>query len=282
MSPAGGPSPLVAPRRRWVGVPPFAVVAALFFGVLILGIAIGQTDKLARPHKLALAGFLSAALGALSGASEILGRYRDEPLLAVCTKPGAAYCCLNAFVSLLAFMVVVRYPDVFKGVSDDLFMTLVLAGFGGMAVMRSKLFTVRSETGQEYSFGPAIVLETILRTVDRNIDRRRAADRLQRIYEKMTREVDLTPEDFGRAVQFFEFSLLSFQNLSQPEKAEIKATFDEYKNNAEWPPNLKLAALGLAFLNVAGEDNFDQLIAEFKRYLQDLKRMQAGAPGGPS
>ncbi len=50
-----------------------------------------------------------------------------------------------------------------------------------MTVFRSKLFTFRSPDGKEYAIGPAIVLETILKTIDQKIDRRRATERLDNI-----------------------------------------------------------------------------------------------------
>ena len=59
------------------------------------------------------------------------------------------------------------------------------AGFGAMAVFRSKLFIFRTEDGKEYPIGPSIVMETFLGLLDRKIDRLRAAKRQRRVFDTL-------------------------------------------------------------------------------------------------
>ena len=140
--------------------------------------------------------------GALVGLSEILSRYRDEPMLAATTPSGLSYVALNGLVSVAAFAVLRVYADrVFPAVKDDLFLTSVAAGFGAMVVFRSKLFTFRSPDGKEYAIGPAIVLETVLKTVDHKIDRQRATERQARVFREMW-----NMDDFESAARYIEAS----------------------------------------------------------------------------
>ena len=55
------------------------------------------------------------------------------------------------------------------------------AGFGGAALIR----------GQEFGFGPVIVIETLLSVVDRQLDRQLATERYQTVHELMVRVAEL-------------------------------------------------------------------------------------------
>ncbi len=109
--------------------------------------------------------------------------------------------------------------------------------------------------------GPAIVIDTILETIDRKIDRLRAAERQKRVYDKLN-EVS----DFDKTAQYLEGSLLSFQNLSQQQKSDISTVISDYRNSS-WDNRLKVMAVGFAFLTIAGEENFDKVVANLKSFL---------------
>jgi hypothetical protein len=210
-------------------------------------------------------GAASALCGAIVGASEILSRYRDEPLRATINRYGLVYLLVNGLVSVLAFGLLLRYPtQVMPAVAGDAALGALVAGFGAMVLLRSKLFIYRTEDGKEYPIGPSIVVETLLRVLDRKIDRLRASARQRRVYEQMK---DIL--DFEAAASYLEASLLSFQNLSQDEKQEIAAVIAEYREQTSWPPALRMMAIGFAFLTIAGEENFDQVIGNLKAYLGD-------------
>lgn len=241
-------------------------ITCLCLGLALALFGLGAfTARATAPSPLArLYGFAFAALlfGALVGLSEILSRYRDEPLLAATTASGVAYLMLNGFISIAAFAVLRRYSaSVFPAVKDDLFLTAIVAGFGGMTVFRSKLFTYRATDGKEYAIGPAIVLDTVLRTIDHKIDRRRATERQAKVTAAFSQL-----NDFDRVSQYIEASLNSFQNLTPEEKGEITEVIGEYRKS-QWPAELKIMALGFAFLNIAGEENFDEVVRNIQAFL---------------
>lgn len=211
---------------------------------------------------------LSFAIGALAGFSEIASRYRDEPLRAVGNLYGASYLSANGLASVAAYGFLLRYPKaILAPISGDPLMAALTAGFGAMFILRSKLFIFRADDGKEYPIGPSIVVETVLRMLDRKIDRLRASKRQQRVFEKMK---DIT--NFNGAAAYLEASLLSFQNLSDQDKGEISGVLKQYRDMTAWPETLRTMAVGFAFLTIAGEENFDQVIANLKSYLDALPK----------
>ena len=242
--------------------------------VVLTGVVVGHSNAhlpLSRTAGWALA---TVFFGMLAGLSEILSRYRDEPVLACATSAGAAYLALNGVVSLAAFMVLRMYPEkIFPDLRNDLFLSSVVAGFGAMVIFRSKLFTFRSPDGKDYSIGPAIVLETVLRTIDSKIDRQRATERQTRVFEAVK---GLT--NFGSAADYIDASLLSFQNLSTEDRTEIANVIQQYREVSHWPDSLKILGLGFAFLNLAGDTNFDRVMVNLKQFVQS----QTPTPPGPA
>ncbi len=166
---------------------------------------------------------LSFVIGASAGLSEIASRYRDEPFRAIANWYGASYLTVNGLASAAAYGLLLRYPkQILAPIAGDPLMGALTAGFGAMAVLRSKFFIFRSDDGKEYPIGPSIVMETFLRVLDRKIDRLRASKRQQRVFEKMK---DIT--NFKSAADYLEASLLSFQNLSDEEKKEISSVLQQ-------------------------------------------------------
>jgi hypothetical protein len=135
--------------------------------------------------------------------------------------------------------------------------------------MRSKLFIFRGEDGKDYPIGPSIVMETFLRMLDRKIDRLRAAKRQQRVFDQMK---DIT--DFDNVADYLVASMLSFQNLTDQEKKDLVTVIDDYRKQTDWPKALRTMAVGFAFLTLAGEENFDQVIGNLKTYLATLNQQE--------
>ena len=205
---------------------------------------------------------LSIAFGVSVGAAELLGRYRDEPQLAVASGPGFAYLLLNGLISGIAYGLLIHYNDkIFSGLQNDRLLTSIVAGFGSMLVMRSKLFSFKTEGGETFAVGPDAVLSTFLRSVDRRIDRNRSAPRQKLVYDSVK-----TIRNPSLAANFLITSLASYQNLSDSEKATLSDIIKKVQGQADLPPQLKLMAICYGLLNVAGESNFKSLMEQLKEY----------------
>jgi len=262
--------PLYRPRIR-----PGLLLTVLLglYLILVISAELGWKSQLLPQTKLALLAFTTMIFGACVGAAEIQARYRDEPFRALATGPAVAYLLLNAMISLASFALLLRYrTSLIPGLRGDLVLTSFAAGFGGMLIARSKLFSYQGESGNEYSFGPAIVLESFLKSLDRKIDRMRSTQRQERVFNSI-KEMKLDPEVFDFALAYLEGSLQSYQNLSQQEKTDFAKVIHDYRGLEEWPPIIRLLAAGFAVLNLCGEDNFDQVMKHLKEAL--LRRTQA-------
>ena len=265
---------------RRAGISFFIIISG--FALIGLGVWIGRSNTPTSLLKLLSYAFTAFLFGLLVGLSEILSRYRDEPLLAATTNFGLAYLSLNGVISLAAFGVMQRYSaQIFPAIKDDLFLTSIVSGFGAMAIFRSKLFTFRSTDGKDYPIGPSIVLDTVLKTIDSKIDRRRATERQAEVFDS------IDGLKFERVANYIEASLSAFQNLSQDDKTEIKSVIDQYRNLPNWPDTLKCLGLGFAFLTLAGDENYEQVILNLKKYsaAQDTSNVDQGhvvQPGAPS
>jgi hypothetical protein len=225
---------------------------------------------------IALAGVLGASLGG----SELVSRYRDEPLNAVASWAGLTYVSMNALVSACAYGLLARYSaDIIPQLGDDKILRAILAGFGAMAILRSKFFTLRTEKGEDIGVGPDAALSAFLSAADRGVDRKRAGKRLKLVFNRVAtlNEGHDSPDDSVTLPikDFIRVSLSAFQNLSEQDKAAIKEKMHEiYETKREEYPSeeLKLQALCYEILVIAGEYNFSRLMKNLEKFLGHVYR----------
>lgn len=213
---------------------------------------------------------LAILFGELVGFSEISTRYRDEPLRAIFNKFGISYLLVNGFLSGCAFALMRAYGDKILPDVKDPFLTATIAGFGAMIVLRSKLFVFRTDDGKEIPIGPDLVITSILRIMDRKIDRWRASRRQQIVFELAKRIAAAARNDpsFDDPNNFVLISLASFQNLSTEEKQQITDTTSQLQEKFKDRPNLfKAMVLGFVVLDIAGEDNLSAIMQDLEEYL---------------
>jgi hypothetical protein len=220
---------------------------------------------------------LALTLGSTVGASEVVSRYRDEPVRAILSNAGLMYLGLNGVVSALTYGLLTRYSSSFaQGLQGDRVMTAMVAGFGAMAVLRSKFFTIRTPKGEDISVGPDAAVSAILEAADRGVDRSRASRRLSLVYRAARR---ITDAKVG--AEFFQISLAAFQNLDATEKAEVIAVIDEILET-DYPPELQIEAMCYVVLRLTGELNFNDIMANLQDFLRrgmgDGASATAGSP----
>lgn len=216
-------------------------------------------------HSLVLSLALSAMFGAAVGFSEIVSRYRDEPIRACRCFYGLYYIFLNALISISAGLVIWHYPDKFNfsRPHPDVGLAALLAGFGGPAVMRTRLMVLKSSDNKDISIGPDIVIKQMLTMVDSYIDRIRASFRLHLVSETLPKLFQLRERlgSFRLVADYLSAALLSLQNLDDENKKQLDNIFNEY-DKQPLPEPVKLLAMGLVFLTVVGEDRYSQIVAD--------------------
>lgn len=214
--------------------------------------------------------FLAFLFGASLGTAEIVSRYRDEPVKALLTPYGALYWFLNGMLGIWGLLIVWRFPEKFSlgfQPRDSAFLSAVLAGFGASTIMRARLVVLKDSAGKDQTFGPDIVLKTLLEVVDIQIDRNRASSRwrfLELNFATILRIYRGFGEDFGRTADALLASLYAYQNLSSERRqalAEVAKVYADASGQAAGVPVLvRLMALSFAMISVAGERNFGEVL----------------------
>jgi hypothetical protein len=73
----------------------------------------------------------------------------------------------------------------------------------------------------------------------------------------------------------------SFQNLSEAEKEQIVGTSDKLKKDlASAAPVFKAMTIGFALLNIAGEENFSDLVDDLVAYLKKRQPISVTVAAG--
>jgi hypothetical protein len=242
--------------------------------ILILLASIGGFGWFLRRDQIDVYQLAAVFFGVLVGASEIIARYRDEPGAALLSLPGLIYLLINGSISAAALSLLRYYhASVLPALNDDQLMMSIVAGFGAMVVMRSKLFSFKTAGDEEFAVGPDAVITIFLRSVDRAIDRWRSVSR-QRLVFRSTQNIAYSI----RVADFFKGSLAAYQNLSNDEKSELSKVIDAVEKQPGLDPQLKLMAMAFGFLNISGEGNFSELMADLKSFLRQTQEPPTDRP----
>jgi hypothetical protein len=258
--------------RRWISGTTAVLVLPLSLVILPLA---SLWVVFPKPVSVAWYASLAILFGELIGFSEITTRYRDEPLRATFNRFGMAYLLINGALAGCAFFLMQAYgAKILPSASDSPLITAFVGGFGAMTVLRSKLFIFRTDDGKEIPIGPDLVIASLLRIMDRKIDRLRAARRQQLVFELAQRIAAVVGNDadFDNPNNFVLISLASFQNLSTEEKQQISATSDVLREKFKNKPSLfKAMVLGFAVLDLVGEENLQAIMQDLEQYLRNIK-----------
>ncbi len=193
-----------------------------------------------------------SVLGALIGFVELLSRYKDAPFKVVFSPPGMFYLLLNGAASLIALWGIrlfdVSFIDNPNWTPEMIrWLQVGVAGVAAMTLFRSALFTFRTGD-QDISVGPNAILQVLLVTVDKEVDRMRGAIRAKIVEDAMD------GISFEEAVTNLPPVVIALmQNLSDKDKNEI---LDSVKIALESraPERARVMTLGLNMINVVGED----------------------------
>ena len=220
---------------------------------------------------------LGGAVGMVVGAVEILQRYRNAPFRAVCNGWGVGYLLLNAAVSYGAFWFLYYWTDApvpdAPGQTDmpHLLGVAAGAGFGGAALIRARLTTIRLPNGQEVGFGPAVAIETLLAVIDRQLDRQLAAERYQTVHRLMK------GIDFERAKKRLPKELfLALQSVPQDRAMQVAKPIAEIDRMDDLSSQDKSYLLGQYLLDAVGEDFLASVLEHPSRRAEYLFAPPAG------
>lgn len=194
-------------------------------------------------------------LASLVGVGELIARYPDAPTEVVRRLPGCVYVALNATAGAVALLVIDEFGWTFGSVPDGSvpdgatrIVQVAVAGLSAMTVLRSALFTVR--VGKvDVAVGPNLLLAVVLTAADRAVDRNRA-NRRNAVVVQIMRSVD-----FDKAKKALpSYCLTLMQNVPREEQRAVAEEVRSLVNSPDLNGTVKTLNLGLALLNVVGED----------------------------
>ena len=203
---------------------------------------------------------LAAVLGMVLAGSEILSRYRDQPVRAVLSQPGIMYLLVNGLISALVYGILIRFQaSLIPAVNTDHLLGAMIAGLGAMAILRSKFFAFRTQAGDDISIGPDVVAAAYLDSANRSIDRERAVSRLALVLS-LTKDIVL-PTNVESALVL---SLSAFQNLSKDELKEAKANIAVTYADGALNELQRFQAVCFGLVNLGGERVLRQVVSNIK------------------
>ena len=211
---------------------------------------------------------LALGIGMTAGAAELLPRYRDEPFRTVARLPALIYLTVNGLVGLSAYALLRTYEQIVPLVEGDMLGTALVAGFGGMAVFRARLFTISTPDGPGIRVGPDAAVTALLNALDSAIDRHRAQRRLGvAVGEVAHLPIDLVEGNWEDAVSFIEASIGAFQHLDDLDKSDLRAAI-EALSRKELGTRVSLIAMSWALLNAGGEGTYRATMKHLANHLR--------------
>ena len=213
-------------------------------------------------------------LGAAVGFVELISRYRDSPMAAVRCPSAMVYILVNSGAAILALYLLRIYgSDLFASDSEQKrWLTEVLvSGLGSMTLMRSSIFNVSIGAEEKMPVGPAVLLDVILKTADRGVDRRRAKDRALFISGLMK---DVSYEKADMILPRYCFALM--QNAGEKEKQAINENLKRLRDTLELSKDRDTSQsgshrshiLGLSLLQLVGPHVLAGAVKGLKQHIK--------------
>jgi hypothetical protein len=212
-----------------------------------------------------------AGLGVVIGITDIISRYRDKPYSVIWTMPSLFYLFVNALASIMTLVTIRAFDWDFglQGIRGS-WAQVLIAGFGAMVILRTSLWNV--QVGDEnVPIGLKNFLETLLGSVDRAVDRKRAQQRAEAVSKTM-KDVDF--EKASRALPSYCFGLL--QNLSVEEQEQF-ARKVALLTSSPMSNRVKSLLLGLSLMNLVGEKVLETAV---NNLADDIRISPAVLPAG--
>jgi hypothetical protein len=226
--------------------------------------------------------FYAIALGLCLGAAEMMGRYRDEPTKIFQATAAWYYLGVNGALAAISLYLIREFglsfipettggPEIRDTTQAARIYDVLLAGFGGAAFFRSSI--MKTKIGDaDVSIGPAIVIDTLLKVTDREVDRFRAEQRARRISPLM-KGVSLR-EAIDVVVPF---CTALMQNLNAAEREALRKDARSIASETSVDSATKPMLVGLMLVGLVGFGVLEQAIKILRD--QDLIGVEQKAEG---
>jgi len=198
---------------------------------------------------LQVAAVFAGLIASAAGAAELTARYKDDPLRALLSWPAGLYVLLNAGSAVAVAFLLTRFAsETFAPAGrPDVLLIAMAAGFGSLAALR--LSIVKLKVGSdEVSVGPALVIEQVLKVVDREVDRHLASHRAS-IADELASRIEFAKQGMPLVIT----CIALLQNASAEEQTRMIDVARGLSGREDIPPQVKAISLVLALLGLVGE-----------------------------
>jgi hypothetical protein len=202
---------------------------------------------------------IAALLAYFVSLAELLTRYKDDPWVATTSLPSLIYTIINALLAVAAVWLLLNYfPHAFSDVPNsdnagaskepyDPIKVALVCGFGSLAVLRAGVLKVRIHHS-DISVGPAILIDQVLKIVDRLIDRK-LADKRSTIAAELAKNVSFPTQ----GTELILLCLALLQNHNAEEKAKLETLYENLSAKSGISDPTKTTILICALLESLGE-----------------------------
>jgi len=268
-------------RNRWLEsffrVIFFIVLVILVFGLISVlpGLIQSSGKMVVTPDGVDI--FAVLVLGVLVGFIELISRYEDSPFQAATSYPGLFYMLINGLVAIAALLLIRLFGWQFiptdttatTGTADisavERWSRVLIAGLGAMSIFRSSLLII-GKGDQQVSVGPSAVLEILLNTLDKEVDRVQGQYRAKLIKGLMK---DISYEDARDNLPGLCKTLM--QNLQQKQAEKIDKLALQVAATKITDNDVNKLRLGLELMEVVGEDVLRHAILLMKKDVKEVK-----------
>ena len=205
-------------------------------------------------------------LGGLIGVTELLSRYKDTHSATFKAPWAIFYILLNGTAAFIALYLMITFEWVHcvstKCTAAESAKFILLAGLGGMAVLRTAIMSI-SVQGNDVPVGPAAVIQILLNVADRGTDRARANARSIATIKLMS---DVSFEKASKALPATCLALM--QNVTAEEQAIISRQVTALED-ADMSNKVKSILLGLTLMPIVGEAGLSAAIYSLGDEIKD-------------
>lgn len=188
-----------------------------------------------------------AGFSGLVGYGELVSRYRDNPGRLFAASGTPAYILVNVAAGIAA-LVVVRHTHVIKDLHPLRLFEAALASFGAVAFFRTSFFTARIG-GNDVGIGPSALLQSLLGTTDRMVNRDQAQGRASDVADIM-KNIDFNTAMY--ALPALCFTLV--ENLTPDDQKAVGEQIKALAATKEMTDDTKAIVLGVYLIRQVGAD----------------------------
>ncbi len=207
--------------------------------------------------------FYAFLIGVLVAFSEIIGKFTDEPIKSLKTTYALIYHVANGLIAVFAlkWLFLNNGNKVPEGLDSVKY--VLSAGIGSMAILRSKIFTMKVGN-EDIAFGPEQLVTVYFRFMETAMSRVRAKARIDFIeqnlkniqYDMLYNAALVMIDSLGGETDYTKKLKDDYYEKNKPktEKVTTEKISDEVKQ-------LETYKFGFFLLNLTGEDFITRLVA---------------------